>query len=136
MSHLAYLGVLAVCLAGAAWLEVACRTRVFRRWRRLVATLVPVVAVFVAWDEYAIRRGQWTFDPRYTTGVLLPGRLPLEELAFFVVIPICAVLGFEAVRAVRGWAAGDEAPPAPAGPDRSGVPPGAGGQAPGGAEAG
>jgi hypothetical protein len=70
-----------------------------------------VLAVFLAWDVYAIARGQWTFDRGRTSGVLLPGRLPLEEVLFFLVVPICAVLSFEAVRAVRGWPAGDEAGP-------------------------
>lgn len=101
MSHLSYLGVLAFCLAGTAWLEIVLHTGVYRRWRRLLLTLVPVLAVFVVWDVYAIARGQWTFDERRTTGVLLPGRLPLEELLFFVVIPICSVLAYEAVRHVR-----------------------------------
>jgi lycopene cyclase domain-containing protein len=108
VSHLAYLGVLACCLAGTAWLEVALHTHVYRRWLRLLLTLVPVALVFSAWDLYAIARHQWTFDPRHTTGILLPGRLPLEELAFFLVIPVCSVLCFEAVRSVRGWPAGDE----------------------------
>ena len=116
MSHLAYLGVLAFCLMGTGWLEVVLRTNVYRRWRRLLLTLAPVVPVFVAWDLYAIGRGQWTFDPGRTTGVLLLGRLPIEELLFFVVIPICAVLSFEAVRSVRGWPGGDE----PDGPEGEG----------------
>jgi lycopene cyclase domain-containing protein len=106
--HLAYLGVLAACLAGTAWLEVVLHTGVYRRWRRLLLTLAPVLVVFVAWDVYAIGQHQWTFDPRRTTGIVLPGRLPIEELLFFVVIPICSVLSFEAVRRVRRWPAGDE----------------------------
>ena len=108
MRHLAYLGVLAACLAGTAWLEVVLHTGVYRRWRRLLLTLAPVLVVFVAWDVYAIGQHQWTFDPRRTTGIVLPGRLPIEELLFFVVIPICSVLSFEAVRHVRRWSAGDE----------------------------
>jgi lycopene cyclase domain-containing protein len=75
---------------------------VLRRWRRLLLTLVPVVVVFTAWDVAAIAAGHWTFDPHQTTGVLLPGRLPLDELLFFVVVPVCAVLGFEAVHKVLG----------------------------------
>ncbi|BCB88001.1 hypothetical protein Psuf_053140 [Phytohabitans suffuscus] len=73
-----------------------------RQWRRLLVTLAPVVAVFVAWDLLAIAAGHWTFDPAQTTGVVFPGGLPLDELLFFVVVPICAVLGFEAVRKVLG----------------------------------
>jgi lycopene cyclase domain-containing protein len=95
-----YLGVLAGCLAGALWLEPVLKLGVLRRWRRLVVTLLPVVVVFAGWDVAAIAAGHWTFDRTQTTGVLLPGRLPLEELLFFVVVGVCAILGFEAVRAV------------------------------------
>ena len=108
MGHLAYLGVLLFVLLGTAWLEVLLRTRVYRRWRRLVLALAPVVIVFSLWDLYAIARGHWTFDPSLTTGVLLPGALPLDEVLFFVVVPIAAVLTLEAVRSVKRWQVGDE----------------------------
>jgi lycopene cyclase domain-containing protein len=100
--HFVYLGVLLGCLAGALWLEPILKVGVLRRWRRLLVTLLPVVVVFTAWDVAAIAAGHWTFDPAQITGVRLPGRVPLEELLFFVVVPVCAVLGFEAVRAVLG----------------------------------
>ncbi len=105
-----YLGLLAGCLAGTATLELFLKVGVYRRWRRLLLTLTPTAVVFVAWDLAAIRAGHWTFDPAQVVGVTLPGGLPLEELLFFLVIPVCAILGFEAVRAVRGWPAGDEKP--------------------------
>ncbi|MGV1035786.1 MAG: lycopene cyclase domain-containing protein [Candidatus Nanopelagicales bacterium] len=112
MGHLAYLGVLAGCLIGTAWLELALRTRVYRRWLRLFLTVLPVVVIFSAWDLYAIASDHWDFDPNLTTTVFLPGGLPLDEVLFFVVIPICAVLTLEAVRSVTGWELGDEALPA------------------------
>jgi lycopene cyclase domain-containing protein len=98
--HLTYLAVLAGCLAGALWLEPVLRVGVLRRWRRLVLTLVPVALVFAAWDVAAIAARHWSYDPGQTTGIRLPGRLPLEELLFFLVVPVCAVLGYEAVRKV------------------------------------
>ncbi len=112
MRHLTYLAVLAACLCGALWVEPALHVHVFRRWRRLLATVAVVVGVFGAWDIAAIAAGHWRYDPAQTTGVRLPGRLPIEELLFFVVVPIASVLGFEAVRAVRGTRspAGDEVP--------------------------
>jgi lycopene cyclase domain-containing protein len=109
VTRLSYVGMLAACLLGTLPLEIWLRTRVYARWRRLVCTLAPVVVVFVAWDLYAIARGHWGFDPAQTTGVVLPGGLPLDELLFFLVVPTCAVLTLEAVRAVRGWRVGDEA---------------------------
>lgn len=108
MRHLAYLLVLAGCLAAALWLEPVLKVNVLRRWRRLLLTLLPVVAVFVIWDLYAIAAGHWTFDPAQTTGIDLPGGLPVDEVLFFVVVPVCAILGFEAVRAVLRLPAGDE----------------------------
>ena len=108
MRHLAYVGVLAFCLLGTLPLELWLKVGVYRRWRRLLLTLLPVVTVFVVWDLYAIAAGHWSFDPAQTLGVELPGGLPLEELLFFVVVPVCSVLAYEAVRTVRGWPGGDE----------------------------
>jgi lycopene cyclase domain-containing protein len=108
MRHLSYLLVLAGCLVSAIWLEPVLKVNVLRRWRRLLLTLLPVIVVFVLWDLAAIAAGHWTFDPEQTTGVLFPGGLPLDEVLFFVVVPVCAILGFEAVRAVLRRPAGDE----------------------------
>ena len=108
MRHLAYVAVLAFCVLGTLPLELWLGVRVYRQWKRLLLTLLPVVAVFVVWDLYAISAGHWTFDEEQTTGVVLPGSLPLDELLFFVVVPICALLSVEAVRKVRGWPLGDE----------------------------
>jgi lycopene cyclase domain-containing protein len=104
VSHVVYVAILAGCLVGTAPLEAFLHVHVYAQWRRLLATLAPVVVVFVGWDVYAIHRGQWSYDERYLVGVTLPGRLPLEELLFFLVIPTCAVLTYEAVLARRpGW---------------------------------
>lgn len=108
MGHFAYLAVLGGCIVCALWLEPVLRVNVLRRWRRLLLTVLPVMVVFALWDLGAIAAGHWTFDPDQTTGVLLPGGLPLDEVLFFVVVPVCAILGFEAVRAVRRYPAGDE----------------------------
>lgn len=107
MKQYSYLLVLLACLVGTAPLELFLGTRVYARWRRLALTLLPVVVVFVVWDLLAIRAGHWGYDTSQTTGVSLSS-LPLEELLFFLVIPICAVLTLEAVRAVKGWKVGDE----------------------------
>jgi lycopene cyclase domain-containing protein len=102
-----YLFVLAACLAVTSPLEVVLGVRVYRQPRRLVLTLAPVLAVFATWDALAIHARQWSYHR--LVGLRL-GNLPVEELAFFVVIPTCAVLTLEAVRRRRaGWTIGDEA---------------------------
>jgi lycopene cyclase domain-containing protein len=70
--------------------------------------VIPILA-FYAWDAYAVSSGHWTFDPDRILGITLPGGVPLDELLFFMVIPLAAILTLEAVRSVRGWKAGDEA---------------------------
>lgn len=108
MSHLAYVAVLAACIVGTLPLEIALRARVYRRPIRLILTLIPVLAVFVVWDLYAIRSTHWDFDTFRTTGVLFPGQLPLDEVLFFIAIPICSILTLEAVRSLSGMTMGDE----------------------------
>ncbi|WP_375498218.1 lycopene cyclase domain-containing protein [uncultured Jatrophihabitans sp.] len=107
--HLIYLAILAACLFGTAPLEVVLHVGVYRQRRRLALTVLPVAAVFVVWDVLEIRAGAWHYDSAYLVGVTLPGSLPLEELLFFLVIPVCAVLTLEAVRVRKPhWLIGDE----------------------------
>jgi lycopene cyclase domain-containing protein len=97
---LTYLAVLLGCLLAAVWLEPVLKVGVLRQPRRLLFTLLPVAVAFAAWDIAALAAGHWQVDPAQTIGIVLPGRLPLEELLFFLVVPLCAILGFEAVRSV------------------------------------
>ena len=108
MGHLAYLGVLLFIVCGTIWLEFAVRTRVLQRVRRLALAILPVAILFIAWDAYAISRGQWTFDRERVTGWHLPFDLPVEEVLFFIIIPVAAILTYEAVRSSTGWPGGDE----------------------------
>lgn len=78
------------------------RARVYRRWIRLSLVIAPVVLVFALWDAYAIASNHWYFDIAQITGIYVPLEVPLDEILFFIVIPICAILTFESVRAIRG----------------------------------
>jgi lycopene cyclase domain-containing protein len=107
--HGTYLLLLLACVLGTLPLEIFLGVRVYRQWRRLAVAVLPVVLLFGGWDVAAIDAGWWHYDSAYLVGVNLAGRLPLEELLFFFVIPTCAVLTLEAVRARRpGWSIGDE----------------------------
>ena len=103
MGHLTYLGLLAGCLVVTAPLELVLRVRVYARWRRFLLAVLPTFVGFVAWVLYAIAQGHWQYDADLILGVRLPGGIPLEEVLFFLVVPLCAVLAFEAVRRVTGW---------------------------------
>lgn len=101
-----YLLVMAGCLVLTMPLELVLKARVYARWRRLLLTLFPVLAVFITWDVLAIHAHDWAY--RKLSGARL-GDLPIEELVFFLVIPACSLLTLEAVRRLRPlWQAGDE----------------------------
>jgi len=106
---------MAFIFLGAAWLAIGLRTRVLRRWRRLLLTVLPVVAVFALWDVYAIASGHWWFDEDLITGITLPGDLPVDEVVFFLLVPLAAILTLEAVRSATGLPVGDEQAPEPDG---------------------
>lgn len=97
-----YLLLMAGCLLITLPLEFVLSARVYRRPRRLLLSLLPVLVLFVAWDILGIVRGHWRYSADYTTGILLPARVPLEELVFFLVIPVCGLLTYEAVGTVLG----------------------------------
>ena len=90
---------MAACLVLTLPLQLA-GARVWRSPRRLLLALAVPLALFVAWDAVAIDRGTWWFSAVSTTGWRVVGRVPVEEIVFFVVVPICGVLTFETVRRI------------------------------------
>ena len=102
MDRYQYLLLIGACAAGTLPLEWAFRARVYRQPLRLLRALWLPFLAFVLWDAVAIARNHWTFSSRYTTGWHAPFDVPVEELVFFVVIPICALLSYESVKWMRG----------------------------------
>ena len=93
--------MLGFVLIGTLPLHRYYRLDVLRQPLRLLSAIVPVAALFVAWDLAATAAGHWSFDPAQTLAVRWWG-LPVEEYAFFVVIPLAGILTFEAVTVVAG----------------------------------
>jgi lycopene cyclase domain-containing protein len=101
-----YVAVMLACVVVTLPLELVLRARVYARWRRLALALVPVLAVFLTWDALAIHAHDWSY--RHLSGLRI-GNVPIEEIVFFLVVPVCSILTLEAVRRLRpSWRAGDE----------------------------
>lgn len=96
-----YLAVMAACVLITLPLEFFLRARVYRRPLRLALAMLPMLVIFLAWDILGILRDHWTYSDVYMTGIML-GPLPLEELVFFLVIPVCGLLTYEGVGYVLG----------------------------------
>lgn len=64
------------------------------RRRRLVGVGIISATLYLSGvDALAISQGIWTIDPRQSLDLLLGGRLPLEELVFFLVTSALVVCG-------------------------------------------
>ena len=96
----AYAAMLAFCLVGTLPLEVVFRLGVLRRVRTLALTVLLAAGPFLLWDLWATHVGHWEFDPAQTLPWRVAG-VPLEEVGFFVVIPLAGILTYEAVRTLR-----------------------------------
>ena len=94
-----YLIVLGLCLLVTAPLEFF-GSGVYRQARRAACAILPVAVVFLVWDSIAIATGAWTYNPAYVTGIDIPPNVPIEEVLFFVVIPLCGLLTYNAVNAI------------------------------------
>jgi lycopene cyclase domain-containing protein len=102
MDRWQYLFVLAACLVITAPLEIL-GAGVYRQAWRTAGAVLPVAAVFVVWDAIAIAAHVWTYNPRFVSGVEIPGVMPVEEMLFFVVIPLCGLLTYNAVETILTW---------------------------------
>jgi lycopene cyclase domain-containing protein len=62
-----------------------------------VAILV-VGGLYIAWDIVVTAWGEWSFNPRYVTGIKVVN-LPLEEILFFFTMPYSCLFIYEALSA-------------------------------------
>jgi lycopene cyclase domain-containing protein len=97
LDHFQYLLLMGGCLLITLPLEFVLGARVYRRAAGLAFAVIPVVIIFSVWDIVGILRDHWSYSPRFTTGVTLIFGMPIEELVFFIVVPICGLLTYEAV---------------------------------------
>ena len=102
MAQYEYLILMAACVAITLPLEFLLRARVYRRLPLMLPTILVVVIAFGAWDLLGIARNHWTYNPEFITGIQL-GIIPIEEIVFFIVIPLCALLSYEGVATVLNF---------------------------------
>jgi len=101
MLKFSYMAMLIFTVVGSFWLEFFLHVRVLRQTKLLVLSIFPVALVFILWDAYAISRKHWHFDIKQIVGWYGPFNIPIEEYLFFLIIPIAAILTYEAVITVK-----------------------------------
>ena len=71
-------------------------------FRKALYAIAPVLAIFVAWDILATELGHWEFGLDKMLGIVIVNQ-PIEELAFFLVIPLFHIVVWEAIKRYRSW---------------------------------
>lgn len=101
MLKYSYLAVLFFVVVASFWLEIAFKVRVIVRMKRVLLSLLPISTGFLIWDAYAISQGHWFFDPKQVTGINGPFNIPIEEILFFLIIPMAVLMTLEGVTRLK-----------------------------------
>ena len=97
MAHWHYLFVLIFISVCAVGVNFGFRLHISRSWRIFLATDAAVLVIYTAWDIYAVKHHNWSFDPHQILGLTIGGTLPIEEILFFVIVPLMTVLSYIAL---------------------------------------
>lgn len=90
-----YAAYLAVVLASALAIMKAAKLKI--DLARFARAVLPVAALFMLWDVAAVSLGHWQFGLQHMIGIVIYNQ-PVEELAFFLVIPFIYVVIWEACK--------------------------------------
>ena len=85
---------IAVCAVGV---NASFRLKISRHWRIFLATDAVILALYTAWDVWAIENHNWRFDSAQILGLRIFAGLPIEEILFFIVVPLMTVLTYLAL---------------------------------------
>jgi lycopene cyclase domain-containing protein len=83
-------------IAGPLWLSRDRQIAYYRNFPALAVATIIVSALYIVWDLFATAQGDWSFNPRFVTGINFKN-LPVEEICFFVTVPYACLFIYEVV---------------------------------------
>lgn len=93
-----YAWVILGTIIGPFFLSFDRKVHFYTYWKALFPSVLIVGILFLIWDEYFTQLGIWGFNTTYLTGIFI-GHLPIEEVAFFLVVPYACVFIYEVLKA-------------------------------------
>jgi lycopene cyclase domain-containing protein len=81
----------AICALGV---NFGFKLRFSKKFKLFLLTDSLILTVYLIWDFWAVSKGSWYFDTNQILGIMLFGRLPIEEVLFFIIVPLMTVLTY------------------------------------------
>ena len=99
--HYAYVLIfIAICAVGV---NFGFRLQLSKKIKLFLLTDSLILVIYLIWDFWAVSKGSWFFDPNQILGIMLLGKLPIEEVLFFIIGPMMTVLTYLALTKLTGW---------------------------------
>ena len=92
MAQFHYLLVLLFIAGCAVGVSLGFRIRIKRFWRNFVLADASILVIYLIWDYWAIRKKNWSFDNEQILGFYLFNIVPIEEVLFFIIVPLITVI--------------------------------------------
>ncbi len=103
MENLHYSYVLIFIATCAVGVNFGFRLKFSKRLKLFLLTDSLILVLYLIWDFWAISKGSWFFDPDQILGIMLLGKLPIEEFLFFIIVPLMTVLTYLPLIKLTGW---------------------------------
>jgi hypothetical protein len=97
MAEFNYLGVLLFISICAVGVTLVFKVRAPRFWKTFLIVDSVVLAVYLFWDYWAIEKKIWSFDSAQTIGLKVLGIIPIEEVLFFIIVPLMTIITYLAL---------------------------------------
>jgi len=81
-----YLWIILSAFVGPLALSFDKKVHFYTYWKSIFFGIIVVAPVFIFGDELFTQWKVWGFNPSYVLGIYL-GKLPLEEVLFFIIVP-------------------------------------------------
>lgn len=95
---LTYFWINVAIILGPLCLTPFHRLAYYRNFRALGTAIIVVGGLYIGWDMAVTARREWSFNPRYVSGIKVIN-LPLEEILFFITVPYSCLFIYEAILA-------------------------------------
>ncbi len=91
-----YTIIAVLVIAGPLAFSFEPRLHFWTHWPALFLATALTGIFYLFWDAVVVKRGDWTFNPRFTGTFRLWG-LPIGEYLFFVAVPYACLFVFEVI---------------------------------------